>query len=150
MQNPEKEIALNLLEVVKELQNNLMKQRNVDARYRQSELVVLMCLYKSKEALRISDISNKLQVKLPTVTQLVNQLVDNGLVEKRADEKDKRIVRIILTEKGLQVSKETSDKFVTRYHDLTNYLGKEDSEQFIRIMKKVNQYYAQKGEKKES
>lgn len=146
----ETEIALHLLEVVKELQNNLMKQRNVDARYRQSELVVLLCLYKSKSELKISDISSHLQVKLPTVTQLVNKLVDKELVEKKLDETDKRIVRINLTKKGYQVSKETSDKFVTRYHNLVNYLGEEDSEEFLRIMKKINYYYKESSIGKES
>lgn len=146
----ESEIALNLLNVVKELQNNLMKQRNVDARYRQSELVVLMCIYKSKSELKISDISNQLQVKLPTITQVVNKLVDKNLVEKKLDETDRRIVRIILTKKGYKLSKETSDKFVTRYHALVNYLGEDDSEQFLRIMKKVNHYYTVQSKEKES
>lgn len=146
----ETEIALHLLEVVKELQRNLMKQRNVDARYRQSELVVLMCLYKSNEELKISDISKRLQVKLPTVTQLVNKLVDNNLVEKKVDENDKRIVRIILTKKGLEVSEETASKFKTRYKNLVDYLGKEDSEQFLRIMLRVNEYYEDQSKKEES
>lgn len=146
----ETEIALHLLEVVKELQRNLMKQRNVDARYRQSELVVLMCLYKSNEELKISDISKRLQVKLPTVTQLVNKLVDNNLVEKKVDKNDKRIVRIILTEKGLKVSEETASKFKTRYKNLVDYLGKEDSEQFLRIMLRVNEYYEDQSKKEES
>lgn len=145
----EKDIAVELLKSFEDIKRTTMRSRTVNSNHKQSELVLLMCLYKSNEPMSISDISKLLQVKMPTITQQVNYLVESGLVEKKVDGTDRRSVQIILTELGTEKSKEIAKNFINHYLDLIEFIGVEDSEQLLRIMKKVNKYYSNLDRKKE-
>lgn len=60
----------------------------------------------------VSDISNRLGVTMPSVTKLVNELVDMEVVQKTDAGDDKRFIRLQLTAKGLLYEKQ----YVTDYH----------------------------------
>lgn len=49
----------------------------------------------------MSDISKCLSMPKPHVTVIVDKLIDEGYVLRQSDPKDRRIVNILLTEKGL-------------------------------------------------
>lgn len=51
--------------------------------------------------LTMSDIANRLFVSKPYNTLLVDKLIELGLVERLPDPKDRRIINIRLTEKGI-------------------------------------------------
>lgn len=61
----------------------------------------------------MSDIGKCLSMPKPHVTVLVDKLIDEGLVERQSDPNDRRIVNILLTEKGLSafenIKKEISE-----------------------------------------
>ena len=48
----------------------------------------------------MQDVAGYVRIKAPSVTSLIGHLVRLGLVEKRADSSDKRIVRLYPTRKG--------------------------------------------------
>ena len=48
----------------------------------------------------MSDIGKCLSMPKPHVTVIVDKLIDEGYVERQSDPKDRRIVNILLTEKG--------------------------------------------------
>jgi DNA-binding MarR family transcriptional regulator len=49
----------------------------------------------------MSDIGKCLSMPKPHVTVIVDKLIEEGYVERQSDPKDRRIVNILLTEKGL-------------------------------------------------
>lgn len=51
----------------------------------------------------MSDIGKCLSVPKPHVTVIVDKLIEDGLVERQSDPNDRRIVNILLTEKGIEV-----------------------------------------------
>ena len=51
--------------------------------------------------LSMSDIGKCLSMPKPHVTVIVDKLIEEGYVERRSDPKDRRVVNILLTEKGL-------------------------------------------------
>lgn len=51
--------------------------------------------------LSMSDIGKCLAMPKPHVTVIVDKLIEEGYVERQSDPKDRRIVNILLTEKGL-------------------------------------------------
>jgi DNA-binding MarR family transcriptional regulator len=51
----------------------------------------------------MSDIGKCLSMPKPHVTVIVDKLIDEELVERQSDPGDRRIVNILLTEKGLEV-----------------------------------------------
>jgi DNA-binding MarR family transcriptional regulator len=52
--------------------------------------------------LSMSDIGKCLSMPKPHVTVIVDRLIEEGLVERQSDPNDRRIVNILLTEKGLE------------------------------------------------
>jgi DNA-binding MarR family transcriptional regulator len=51
--------------------------------------------------LSMSDIGKCLSMPKPHVTVIVDKLIEEGYVERQSDPKDRRVVNILLTEKGL-------------------------------------------------
>ncbi|WP_241520132.1 MarR family winged helix-turn-helix transcriptional regulator [Bifidobacterium catulorum] len=61
---------------------------------------------------RVSDVSAFLGVTTPSVTKLVGEMVDRGLLVKHANDTDRRAVTLTLTERGLAIRK----AYVADYH----------------------------------
>ena len=51
----------------------------------------------------MSDIGKCLSMPKPHVTVIVDKLIEEGLVERQSDPSDRRIVNILITEKGAEV-----------------------------------------------
>ena len=49
---------------------------------------------------RVSNISSYMNTTLPSITKLVQELEERNLLVKQADEKDKRVINLTLTEEG--------------------------------------------------
>jgi Transcriptional regulators len=56
--------------------------------------------------LTISELSNRLYLACSTVTDLVDRMEKNGLVERVRDQNDRRVVRIHLLDNGRQIIQE--------------------------------------------
>jgi DNA-binding MarR family transcriptional regulator len=63
------------------------------------QIPVLVLLHK-REGISLREIADQLHIKPPTVTVTIQRLEKAGMVYKRPDEKDQRINRIYLTQKG--------------------------------------------------
>ena len=71
--------------------------------------------------LKMSDIAKKLNVCLPTVTQIVDKLVSLELLERLKDEEDRRLVIVNITEKGKRLVKLSQDR---RRYSIRRWLEK--------------------------
>lgn len=66
------------------------------------------------------ELADMLRIKPPTVNVSIQRMEKSGFVYKKTDEKDQRITRIYLTEKGKQIDKELgklmeeNEKIITR------------------------------------
>jgi DNA-binding MarR family transcriptional regulator len=115
--------------------------------YKRSEIGVLFCIKESWGAsagaarLKVSEISKKMQVTSPTVTQLVKGLEAHGLVERHIDPCDRRAVYIVLTEKGETVAQKAGEAFFASFRGLVEYLGEEQSNQFAELLSRAFQYF---------
>ena len=113
-----------------------------------SEIKVLFCVAKgmrhNNAIITVSEISKILQVTSPTVTQILKKLETNGFVERRADDVDRRVVRITLTEKGQDVVRQAREEFHASIEGLIEYLGEEQCNQLADNLSKVFQYYQEK------
>jgi len=56
-------------------------------------------IYKRKEV-TLTELADHFSISKPTVNEVINHFIDNGIVEKRKSESDKRINYIYLTEIG--------------------------------------------------
>ena len=58
-----------------------------------------------REGISQREISDVLKISAPTVAVSVKRLEKTGMLERRNDEKDQRVMRIYLTEKGRRLTK---------------------------------------------
>ena len=56
------------------------------------------------------ELADELAVAPPTITGITDRLVKQGLVERREDPRDRRIVRLCLTDEGHQLTVEIAEK----------------------------------------
>ena len=69
----------------------------------------------------MSELANTLMMTKPQLTHLVDSLVSQGIVERRPDEKDRRVINLALTDKGrilleeakLKVKENTKNRLAT-------------------------------------
>ncbi|WP_416829371.1 MarR family winged helix-turn-helix transcriptional regulator [Ectobacillus polymachus] len=94
---------------------------------------ILVALYE-KQKVTMKELAERIKRTKPTVTVLVNKLVDSGYIKKEKDPQDNRVTYISLTEKGkdleqifYQVSSTLNDVI---YGDLTE----EEQEQLEHIL----------------
>ena len=64
------------------------------------------------EPVRVSDISEMLDVTKPGITAVLRTLAEKGYVTKTRDQKDNRVVYVALTDSGKDVYK----RYVAEYH----------------------------------
>ena len=72
-----------------------------------------------------SDLAERLAVRPPTVTAVVDGLVNRGLVERRAVENDRRRVDHVLTEQGCRLLDEADAAVNARLYEIAGHLGSE-------------------------
>jgi DNA-binding MarR family transcriptional regulator len=99
--------------------------------------------------MKISEISQFLQVTPPTITQIINVLEKDGLVERTIDPEDRRAVKIKLTPEGLKVTAKARLAFSETFLGLIDFLGEEESEQLANLLSKVQQYFNQQSHNQE-
>lgn len=110
-----------------------------------SEMVMLFSIHKQSDTqgcgIKMSELSKSLKIALPTATQLVNSLENEGYVERRQDKNDRRAVRITLTDKGNSIIKKASEDLFSSFEGLVDYLGEEKSLELTELMSEVFTYF---------
>lgn len=92
------------------------------------------------QAVKISQISAKLEISNAATTQMVDTLVKQGFVERAYDALDRRITLVQMTENGI-VALKFAFAQTARYLDgLFDYLGEADTEHLMRLMDKMLEY----------
>ena len=111
---------------------------------KQSEVRVLLCIKQlsndSQNVVNVSEISRRMYVTSPTVTELIKALSSKGYIERCVDTKDKRVVDIKLTEKGEKIVQKTTNYFNSLFSGLIEKIGVEQSEKLLDLLDQVCVY----------
>jgi DNA-binding MarR family transcriptional regulator len=91
--------------------------------------------------IKASELSNQLQVTPAAVTHLVNDLEKAGHVERDSDPADRRVVLIRPTMSGLRLIEIANAQFFETLKGLIEFLGEDDSREFIRLMSSTMAYF---------
>ena len=84
--------------------DHVLKKHGVDNSRRR----LLVALSTSPDA-SVSDLSEMIVSKMSTTTKIVYRLKDEGMVDTYSCENDARITRVVLTEKGVEMTKKIND-----------------------------------------
>ncbi|EKN65486.1 transcriptional regulator, marr family protein [Neobacillus bataviensis LMG 21833] len=101
------------------------------------------CANDKNTEMKVSEISQILEVTPPTITQIVNILEKDCLVERTVDQEDRRAVKIKLTPAGMEATQSARKAFGETFLGLIDYLGVEESEQLAVLLSKVHDYFNQ-------
>ena len=113
------------------------------------EIRVLVCIKRGIDPqniphMKVSEISKQLHVTPPTITQVLNSLEANGLIERQMDQTDRRMVSVRLTKKGELVTQQAEEAFSASINGLIEYLGEEQSNQLADLLAKAFRYFNEK------
>ena len=66
----------------------------------------MLFILQKKEGMSQREICDEMKIKPPSVAVSIKRMEKAGLIERKPDEKDQRVVRIYVTEKGKSLSKQ--------------------------------------------
>lgn len=94
----------------------------------------LMRALEPGEGLTVSEISSRVHRKISNVTPIVDFLAGEGIVERTSDRKDRRVIRVTLTEKGIKIRGEVMDHHNSFLKGIYASLTEEEMMDFSNIM----------------
>ncbi len=89
--------------------------------------------------LKMNELSKAVGVDTSTMTRMVDQLVEKGLVTRKTGEKDRRQVQIGLTITGQKLRQELAAALDNFYKDSLDQIPEKDREAIIESLLKVNE-----------
>ena len=91
----------------------------------------------SKEGSYASDVAPKLGMESTSLSRIIKTLETEKLIVRKVDAADKRKVKLILTEKGIE-NKELAKNIVRRFNSLIEEkIGKERIEEFFKTVNEI-------------
>lgn len=83
----------------------------------------------------MSEIATQFSITLPTATSLLDKLVSMKLVKREQSKQDRRVVYIVVTEKGDELLGQALAQKKEKMTHILSYLTKEEKRQFHGILK---------------
>lgn len=92
---------------------------------------------KTRGACRVSDVSARLNITTPSVTKLIQELEQKGLLKKEEDAKDRRVVLLALTESGLGCVERYVVKLHGEWAEAMGDVTGEQAQSVLQLMEKL-------------
>jgi len=102
--------------------NQMVKgsERIYEMPFSSSQLKALSAFHEDRKY-SMSELSKNALVTMPSMTEMVDRLEAEDILERIRDTEDRRVVKVCLTEKGKKIHKELIEK---RHKELHNMFGK--------------------------
>jgi MarR family transcriptional regulator, 2-MHQ and catechol-resistance regulon repressor len=92
--------------------------------------------------LPFGEIGAKMMVTVSNLTGIVDRLEEKKLVSRKRDENDRRVVHVVLTEKGAKLYKSTIPLFEKSISQIFSSLDKPQQKELSALLRKLNQIHA--------
>ncbi len=124
---------------IKSTWHSMSKMYNqVAARYGTTQATGLVLLSIDREGTPSTSIAPSLGMEATSMSRIMKTLEENGLIYKKKDKKDKRMVRIFLTEKGVEKRK-VAKKVVSGFQELIQEeIPQSKLSMFFEVMESIN------------
>ena len=132
--NIEKRIFEMILNVYRLIKKNfdLYKEINLT-------MIQLHALFfiKENKNCQLKDLAKYFSITLPTSNILVDRLINLGLIEKKHDDYDQRLVRLSLNKKGINLLNKIIKKQKQCFSNLINKLNQKEKKVLFDLLKKL-------------
>ena len=89
----------------------------------------------------VSEISNLIHLPLPNITSIINRLEKKKIVKKQRDNKDGRIVRVALTNKGRKLRYEFMQRRVQEVKGLLDRLTVQEQNELLNALETATRIF---------
>lgn len=134
----EENLSVELYGVLAELMNRKIIRTVLDSI--RGEYGVLRYLEYIEDNVSAGILTEQLHVVPGRMTDILKSLEAKGLIKRYRSQEDKRKVKVCITEEGRKETKKKRQYISEEYQGLFGILGKEDTEELIRLLKVVLSY----------
>lgn len=85
----------------------------------------------------MSELAQYLGISRPAATGLIDRLISQGLVERRYDDADRRVIKIKITSKGQKIVSDIWNQKRRSYKKVFSQISAQERKQYIQIMEKI-------------
>jgi DNA-binding MarR family transcriptional regulator len=89
--------------------------------------------------LPFGEIGAKMMVTVSNLTGIVDRLEEKKLVTRKRDERDRRVVHVVLTEKGARLYKSTIPLFEKSISEIFAAVDKSQQKELSALLRRLNQ-----------
>jgi len=93
--------------------------------------------FRDQDSSTMSALAENIGAKLPSMTMMIDNLAEEGLVERARDDKDRRKVIVRLTEKGQSVREEFLEQRKQIAQEMFSKLSKKDEQELMSLLARV-------------
>jgi|EPASupsiteSAE347_1022098.scaffolds.fasta_scaffold00381_20 DNA-binding MarR family transcriptional regulator len=117
----------------------MSRQTQEDHEEKTATMLQYMALHFLKEqpSGTVGDLADFLKLSKSSATQLIERLVEANLVERINDKKDRRIIRLVITENGEREFIVLKKKLMEKMQKIFSKIPAKDLKEFIRIFKNL-------------
>ena len=104
-----------------------------------SSQIKVLATFTEQECYSMTELSQMLSVTMPTMTAMIDRLIQSGLVKRERDERDRRVVLVRLTGDGKKVISNLMDIRKQEIEKVLRTLEHEEVEVFLGSIESVAQ-----------
>ena len=134
-----------LLNDVSHLIRNKMRREGEASGMRQGYRRIMFHLAHGDDGGTQQDLVRRTKLSAPTISVALNRMEAEGLVKRQPDERDMRVTRVFLTEKGRQLNENMQRLVQEVEDDVRGDLSEEEIAQFKSTLLKIRQRLIEKG-----
>ena len=101
----------------------------------------IMKLLDEGGTLHVAEIGERLLIARPQMTHLINKLVDLHIVERQTDKTDRRMINIMLTNKGITMIEEHDSSIRNAIRETLSCLTDEEFEDLSTSLRKLKEIF---------
>ena len=96
-----------------------------------------LALLARNEGMKQADLARNAHVRPSSVSEVLERLEKSGLIERRRDQKDRRVPRVYLTDKGRAQNESNSARWYRFVGHLMEPLNEAEKESYLQILQKL-------------
>jgi DNA-binding MarR family transcriptional regulator len=139
-------LSQDLFQIIKQLPRVRVEQtRHLGLTASELELLGILAINLDEQGKppSVTEMSQFMKITPAGVTHLINPLEKSGCIERLRASNDRRVVLIGLTDKGKEIAQRIISEAQELMIGLVQYLGEDDSQTLIQLMKKMIEFFAQ-------
>jgi len=110
-----------------------------------SQAIGYVLINVKKEGIPVTKIAPLMGIEPTSLSRLLKTMEEKGLIYREKDQVDKRVVKLMLTQKGFELKK-ISKKIVLDYNKMIrDHIPDEELEVFFKVIKKVKKLTCEAG-----